>query len=105
MRRGPRRAARAEGPPGRRVRPETPPRWGSTPESGSPAAAGRSRTVTPTTLGQGVQFRSGQEEAQPAEQAHLTPQEQMADLSDRLFARALRLAAWGGRPPFASVAR
>src|SRR5450756_1420323 len=63
------------------------------------------RTVTPTTLGRGVQFRSGQEEAQPAEQAHLTPQEKMADLSDRLFARALCLAARGGRHRLAQVAR
>src|SRR5450759_4807232 len=37
--------------------------------------------------------------------SHLTPQEEMADLSDRLFARALCLAALCGRHRLAQVAR
>src|SRR5450759_3430613 len=44
-------------------------------------------------------------DAEGQHDSHLTPQEEMADLSDRLFARALCLAALCGRDRLAQVAR
>ena len=44
-------------------------------------------------------------DAEGQHDSHLTPQEEMADLSDRLFARALCLAALCGRHRLAQVAR